>query len=294
MTEFLQFTFNGLTTGAIYALVGTGLTLGIGVARFFNFAQGQLVVLAGFVAYTMTGHGVPFFVSLPVTLVIVAMAGLLMRNTITRFAHNDTLVVFLGTLGFGIVIEYSIVLIWGANQETVTTPFRGNVTAGGVVMPDNQLLLIAVSVPVIVLLYVLLAKTEEGRRLRACAENIEVSSLLGIDVGRTMRTAVLLGSGLAALAGVLLGTLFPFDAFAGGTYLIKGIAVALAGGLGSVTGSVACGIGLGLIETYATAYGVPVGFYTFGPIWQDGYAFVLMIAVLAWRPQGLFRGTGAL
>jgi branched-chain amino acid transport system permease protein len=294
MTEFLQYTFNGLTTGAIYALVGVGLTLGIGVARFFNFAQGQLVVLAGFIGYTFTQHGLPFFVSLLLTLVVVATVGVALRGVITRFSHDDTLVVFLGTLGFGIVIEYTIVLIWGADQRVIPTPFTGNVDVGGVVMPDNKLMLIIISAPVILGLYILLARTEAGRRLRACAENIEVSSLLGIDVPRTMRIAVALGSGLAALAGVLLGTLFPFDAFGGGALLTKGIAVALAGGLGSVTGSVVCGVLLGLVETYATAYGVPVGFYTFGSAWQDGYAFVLMIAVLAWRPRGLFRGTGAL
>jgi branched-subunit amino acid ABC-type transport system permease component len=294
MTEFLQYSFNGLTTGAIYALVGVGLTLGIGVARFFNFAQGQLVVLAGFVGVTLAERGIPFFAALPLTFVIVAIVGMVLRTAIVRFAHNDTLVVFLGTLGFGIIIEYSIVLIWGANQRVIKTPFSGNVTVGGVVMPDNKLLLIIVSAPVILALYVLLARSEAGRRLRACAENVEVASLLGIDVPRTMMTAVALGSGLAALAGVLLGSLFPFDAFGGGTLLTKGIAVALAGGLGSVTGSVVCGVLLGLVETYATAYGIPLGFYTFGSAWQDGYAFVLMIAVLAWRPRGLFRGTGEL
>lgn len=294
MTEFLQYTFNGLTTGAIYALVGVGLTLGIGVARFFNFAQGQLVVLAGFVGVTLAEHGIPFFISLLLTLVIVAAAGVFLRTVIVRFARNDTLVVFLGTLGFGIIIEYSIVLIWGANQRVITTPFSGNVKLGGVVMADNELMLIIISAPVILALYVLLARTEAGRRLRACAENVEVSSLLGIDVPRTMQIAVALGSGLAALAGVLVGTLFSFDAFGGGTLLTKGIAVALAGGLGSVTGSVVCGVLLGLVETYATAYGIPLGFYTFGPAWQDGYAFILMIAVLAWRPRGLFRGTGEL
>lgn len=294
MTEFLQYTFNGLTTGAIYALVGVGLTLGIGVARFFNFAQGQLVVLAGFVGVTLSEHGFPFFISLLLTLVIVALAGVFLRTVIVRFARNDTLVVFLGTLGFGIIIEYSIVLIWGANQRVITTPFPGNVKLGGVLMPDNELMLIIISAPVILALYVLLARTEAGRRLRACAENVEVSSLLGIDVPRTMQIAVALGSGLAALAGVLVGTLFSFDAFGGGTLLTKGIAVALAGGLGSVTGSVVCGVLLGLVETYATAYGIPLGFYTFGPAWQDGYAFILMIAVLAWRPRGLFRGTGEL
>jgi branched-chain amino acid transport system permease protein len=294
MAEFWQTTFDGLTTGAVYVLVAVGLTLGIGVARFLNFAQGQLVVLAGFIAVALTEQHVPFFLSLPVTIVVVAIIGLLMRDSIQRFARGDTMVVFLGTLGFGIIIEYTVVLIWGADQRSVPTPLTGHVRAGGVLMSDNSLLLLGISVPVMILLYVLLARSEAGRRLRACAENPEVSALLGIDVGRTMRIAVLLGSGMAALAGVLIGTLFPFDPFGGSNYLIKGLAVALAGGLGSVTGSVVVGLALGLIETYATVYGISLGFYHFGSAWQNGYAFVLMILVLAWRPRGLFRGTGDL
>jgi branched-subunit amino acid ABC-type transport system permease component len=276
----------------VYALVGVGLTLGIGVARFFNFAQGQLVVLAGFIGFTLTQHGLPFFAALVLAVAAVSIVGMLIRGGITRFARNNTLVVFLGTLGLGIVLEYSIVFIWGSNQRQIPPPFSGNIRAGGVVMPEAQITLLALSVPVIAALYILLAKTDAGRRLRACAENPEISAVLGVDVQRTMRVAVALGSALAALAGVLIGSLFPFDAFGGGTFLIKGIAVALAGGLGSVSGSVVCGLGLGLIETYATAYGIPLGFYTFGPQWQDGYAFILMIVVLAWRPRGLFRGTG--
>jgi branched-subunit amino acid ABC-type transport system permease component len=294
MAEFLQASFDGLTTGAVYILVAVGLTLGIGVARFLNFAQGQLVVLAGFVAAALAQHHLPFFVSLPVTLVAVGVVGLLMRGGIQRFARGDTMVVFLGTLGTGIIIEYAIVLIWGPDQRSVPTPISGNVKAGGVLMSNSALLLLAISVPVMIALYVLLARSEAGRRLRACAENPEVSGLLGIDVGRTMRGAVLLGSAMAALAGVLIGTLFPFDAFGGSNYLIKGLAVALAGGLGSITGAVVVGLALGLIETYATVYGISVGFYHFGSAWQNGYAFVLMILVLAWRPRGLFRGTGDL
>jgi branched-subunit amino acid ABC-type transport system permease component len=294
MAEFLQATFDGLTTGAVYVLVAVGLTLGIGVARFLNFAQGQLAVLAAFIAAALAQHHLPFYVSLPVTLVAVGVIGLLMRDSIQHFARGNTMIVFLGTLGFGIIIEYVIVLIWGPDQRSVPTPISGNVKVGGVLMSSSALLLLGISVPVMIALYVLLARSEAGRRLRACAENPEVSALLGIDVGRTMRAAVLLGSAMAALAGVLIGTLFPFDAFGGSNYLIKGLAVALAGGLGSITGSVVVGLALGLIETYATVYGISVGFYHFGSAWQNGYAFVLMILVLAWRPRGLFRGTGDL
>jgi branched-subunit amino acid ABC-type transport system permease component len=120
--------------------------------------------------------------------------------------------------------------------------------------------------------------------MRATAENAEVATLMGVNTAWTTSTAFWIGSALAGVAGVLLGILFPFTAFSGNAYLIKGLAVALAGGIGNVTGAVIVGLTLGLAETYGSAYLI-------GPEWQDGYAFVLLIAILAWRPNGLFRGT---
>lgn len=292
MNEFLQFTFNGLVTGAVYVLVGVGLTVGIGVARFFNFAQGQLVALAAIMGAVLTAAGVPYIVMVPCVLLTVALVGVGIRESIVRFAGTDSLVVFLGTLGFGIVLQSAMVLLWGPEQRQIASPFSGVVYIGELVLPVSKLMLFAVTIPAVAVLYYVLARTKTGLRLRSCAENPDVSSLLGVNVGRTMRSAVALGAVLAALAGILIATLFPFSPFSGGSYLIKGIAVALAGGLGSISGAVISGLALGLIETYATAYGVPLGFYTFGPEWQDGYAFVLIIAVLALRPRGLFRGTG--
>jgi branched-subunit amino acid ABC-type transport system permease component len=107
---------------------------------------------------------------------------------------------------------------------------------------------------------------------------------MGINPMRTTSAAFWIGSALAGVAGVLLGILFPFSAFSGSQYLIIGLAVALAGGIGNVTGAVVVGLALGLVQTYGSAYAI-------GPEWQSGYAFVLLIAILAWRPRGLFRGT---
>lgn len=294
MDEFLQFTFNGLAIGAIYALVAVGLTLGIGVARFFNFAQGQVVTLGAFLGATLVAVNVPYLATIPLVVVAIAGLGIALRGVIVRFAGQNTLIIFLATLGAGIVIQYTITLIWGAHQRIIPTPFGEARQISEVVLSDAKLFLLGVSVPVILGLHLMLTRTDVGRRLRACAENRDVASLLGIDVPWTMRSAVALGTGLAGLAGVLIGALFEFDPFGGGIFLLKGLAATLVGGLGSVSGAVVAGVLLGMLETYATAYGVPVGFYHFGPEWQNGYAFVLMIVVLALRPSGLFRGTGAL
>lgn len=294
MTEVLQYVFNGVITGSVYALVGVGLTLGIGVARFFNFAQGQLAVLAAFAGMALTQAGLPFMVALPVAIALVALLGAAIRDVVIPFAGRDSLVIFLGTLGIGYVIADITLLIWGPDHHTLISPWSGTSTIGGVVLPHPMLLLVAIAAPVIVALYLVLHQTDFGRRLRSCAEDMEMSSLLGINVPATMRAAIGIGSALAGLGGVMVASLYPFDAFAGSAFLTKGIAVALAGGLGSITGSVVCGVALGVIEAFATGYGITVGELHFGSGWRDGYAFVLMIAVLVWRPRGLFRGSGEL
>ena len=99
MSTFLQYLFNGLTIGAVYALVGVGLTLGIGVARFFNFAQGQLAVLAAFVAMALTQAGLPFYAALALSLLVVALVGVGIRGVVVPFAGRDSLVIFSGHLG---------------------------------------------------------------------------------------------------------------------------------------------------------------------------------------------------
>jgi branched-subunit amino acid ABC-type transport system permease component len=182
------------------------------------------------------------------------------------------------------VIQQVIVEIWGPDQDQITAPLNGSLDIGGVILTDARLLVIALCVPLVAGLFWMLRHTTLGRRMRATAENRDVASLMGVNPTRTTAAAFWIGSALAGVAGVLLGILFPFTPYSGSQYLIKGLAVALAGGIGNVTGAVVVGLTLGLVETYGSAYGI-------GPEWQDGYAFVLLIAILAWRPAGLFRRT---
>jgi branched-subunit amino acid ABC-type transport system permease component len=139
-------------------------------------------------------------------------------------------------------------------------------------------------VPVVGGLLWMLGHTELGSRMRATAENHDVAALMGVNPVWTTSGAFWIGSALAGFGGVLLGILFPFNPYSGSAFLIKGLAVALAGGIGNVKGAVIVGLGLGLTETYGSAY-------LLGPQWQDGYAFVLLIGILTLRPAGLFKAT---
>jgi branched-subunit amino acid ABC-type transport system permease component len=284
MTEFLQQTFNGVSIGSVYILVGVGLTLVFGVSRVMNYAQGQFLILGAFVGYALVSAGFPWWIALILSSVGVGMLGTVLYRTMFQRLSSDHLATFILTVGLGIVIQQSIVEIWGPHQRQIGSSFTGTVEVGGLVLTDARLLLLGLSIPVVGGLIWMLAHTGVGRRMRATAENHEVSSLMGIDPVLTTATAFWIGSALAAFAGVLLGILFPFNPYSGNQFLIKGLAVALAGGIGNVKGAVVVGLALGLAETYGSAYLV-------GPQWQDGYAFVLLIAILAWRPTGLFRAT---
>lgn len=284
MTEFLQQTFNGLSIGAVYVLVGVGLTLVFGVSKIMNYAQGQFAILGAFVGYALVSAGCPWWLALLVVPVLIGSLGTGLYLTMFRRLSQDHLATFILTVGLGIVIQQLIIEVWDPSQRQIESPLTGTIEVGGIVLTEARLLILGACVPLVGGLLWMLQRTETGSRMRATAENPEVASLMGVNSTWTTSSAFWIGSALAGVAGVLLGILFPFTPFSGNAYLIKGLAVALAGGIGNVTGAVVVGITLGLAETYGSAYLI-------GPEWQDGYAFVLLIAILAWRPRGLFRGT---
>jgi branched-chain amino acid transport system permease protein len=284
MAELLQQTFNGLSNGSVYVLVGVGLTLVFGVSRIMNYAQGQFMVLGTFIGYAAVSAGAPWWLALVVSPLAVGGLGTVLYLSTFRRLASDHLATFILTVGLGIVIQQLIVEIWGPEQRQIESPLTGSVAIGDVILADARLLVLGTAVPLVAGLLWGLGHTDFGRRMRATAENPEVASLVGVNPAWTTSAAFWAGSALAALAGVLLGILFPFTAFSGNAFLIKGLAVALAGGVGNITGAVVVGLALGLTEAYGSAYVI-------GPEWQDGYAFVLLIAILAWRPAGLFRRT---
>ncbi|MGD9735029.1 MAG: branched-chain amino acid ABC transporter permease [Solirubrobacterales bacterium] len=294
MTEFLQQTVNGLSLASTYVLVGVGLTLVLGVARVMNYAQGQLLVAGAFIGYGLVSGGLPWWLAVLAAPIAVALIGIVLREAIFKRGTDDFLAMFILTIGLGIVIEQLLVKSWGPGQRKIASPLDSSVEVLGVVITSGRLFLICVSVPVIVALVWVLMRTDLGRRMRATAENPAMAELVGVDSSRSQVLAFAVGSGLAGLAGVLLGLAFPFTAFEGGSLLVKALAIVIIGGAGNVVGAILVGVGLGLVEAYGSAYGIPLGFATLGAEWSSAYVFVLLIAVLAWRPSGLLRGTGDL
>lgn len=291
LATFLQNLFNALSISGIYVLVGVGFTLVFGLTHLINFAHGQFMVLGAFIAFALVTSGVPYWIALPLAGLALGLIASSLDLAIFRRNIDRPLNGLIVSLGLVIVIEGVVVRVWGIDPYAIPSPLGSPFDLDGVRITQERVLLLGVATGLIAGLFYLLRRTDLGRSIRAVAENRYAASLIGINVGRTITVTFFVGSAIAGLAGALLGVIFPFTAFFGGDLLLKGIAVALVGGMGSVEGALVAGLLLGVVETMGSAYGVNIGIYEFGPTWRDGYAFILMILIMLWRPRGLFRGT---
>lgn len=281
MAEFLQQVVNGLSVGSIYVLVAIGVTLVFGVARLVNFAQGQFLILGSYLAFVLVSAGLSFWLAILPVAVAVGLAGVatdraLLRRTIDRPENG-----FIVSLGLVIALEGLFTEIWSADDRKLASPLPGVIDVAGTRIPENRVLTFVVAGLGVAALYYVMRRTDTGRCMRAAAENRDAAALVGVNVGRTISSAFFIGAFLAGLAGAFLATLFPFNPYSGTPYIVKGLAVALIGGLGSMEGALLVGLALGVAETLGSAYGI-------GSEWRDGYAFIAMAALLVWRPYGLF------
>jgi branched-chain amino acid transport system permease protein len=295
MNLFLQTAVNGLAISLIYVFIGTSVTIISGVSRLTDFSQASVLVLASFVCFAAGEAGAP----LPVIILVGPLTGAIWGFAVHRILLGrltaDPLPMFIVTIGISIALQSAIVKVWGPDQRRISVEFlRDTVAIGDLRVPATSLLFLVVCGPTLAALYYLLQRTQTGRRMRAAAENRDAATLVGVDVPRTALLAYVMGCALSGTVGALAGLAYPFTPFSGSNFLLKAFAVALVGGLGSVGGAAVVGVILGLVETYAVTYGVDLGFVTLDAGWRDGYAFVLMIAILVVKPSGLFRGTGEL
>jgi branched-chain amino acid transport system permease protein len=284
MEIFLQQLVNGLGVGSIYVLVATGITLAFGVSRLINFAHGEFVVLGSYFAYALTSAGMTFWVSAPLAAIGVGAAGYVVDRGLLRRTIDAPINGFIVSLGLVIVLEGLFSEIWGSEQLKVASPVPGVVDLSGIRISADRILTFAVAMGAVVALFVVMNRTNLGRGMRAAAENRDAAALMGVRVSTAISSAFVIGGLLAGIGGAFLATLFPFNPFTGNAYIIKGLAVALIGGLGRIEGALVVGLSLGVVEALGTEY-------LLGVRWVDGYAFAAMVLLLVWRPEGLFGRT---
>ncbi|MFT4286012.1 branched-chain amino acid ABC transporter permease [Nocardioides sp.] len=275
---------NGLVLGATYSLIALSLTLLIGVLGQLNMAAGETLMFGGFVGLVlMTGVGAPFVVALLGAMA--AGAGIAVLTYFLSFkfvkAAYPTAPV-LSTVGVGILLSSTASEIWSSESRGFPEAVPNKVfDLGFVEVTLPQILVFCIAVATMVALQALIHRTSLGLALRAVSERPATSALLGIPVQRIVIATFVISGCLVGAAGVLTGlTVHTISPYIGMDATLKGLAIMVLGGLGNVTGAVAAGFLIGVLEVLSVAY-VSANF-------RNAFAFIVLIAVLTLRPQGLF------
>lgn len=297
MQQFLQQLVNGLSYGAIIALIAVGYTMVYGVLRLINFAHGDVFMLgAMFAFYAATRWlnvaGDPswwsFFLVLLIAMVSCGVVGLLIERLAYRPLRDAPRINSLITaIGVSLFIEYGGQQVFGANPkpfpEIIPNIGGALFTIGGVIVSKVDALIVGVTLALMLGLTYLVLYTRTGLALRAVSYRFDTASLMGIPINRVISFTFVLGSVLAAAAGVLFAIKYPkVDPLMGLMPGVKAFVAAVLGGVGNLPGAVCGGLLLGLTETLVAGY-----MYK-GSQYKDGVAFVILIAVLLVKPSGLF------
>ena len=280
----LQLALSGLSVGSIYAIVALSLAIPFKASRVLNFAQGELVTLGAYIALVLSSYGLPYPVMVPATLVIAALFGALIERVLIRpivGAPEFTLVI--ATFAIGLIIRALIRVHWQDNTFFLPAPYTGPALAVGPLRVNpSYLVIIASTAALVALLALFFRETRLGKAMRAVAFNQTAARLMGISVGRVFGSAWALSVAIGALAGLLLAPVIGVNPEFGHV-IIKALVAAVIGGFGSLGGALVGGLFLGVLETYAGAL--------FGAALKEIVPFVILIAFLLVRPQGLWGAT---
>ncbi len=279
----LEAVLNGLLTGAVYALIALGLTLVYGVLHIINFAHGALLTTAMFavwVAYTFLG--IDNYVLIPfLAAIFYALGYAMQRFVIGPASHGDDGNILLVTLGISIVLENVLLAVFRSDTRSLTSDFSFEVLElGPLLISKPRLVGFAAALVVTLLLWLVLARTDTGKAIRAVAKEKLGASLVGIDVRHIYAVTFGLGCATLAVAACLLMPTFYVNPRVGGAFVLVAFTVVVLGGMGSIPGALAGGLFIGVVESLS-------GLYLGESLGQIGI-FLIFILVLLFRPTGLF------
>ncbi len=300
MDIFVQQLINGLVLGSIYALVALGYTMVYGILELINFAHGEVTMIGAMVALAVIGALMGSALDLPGLMVVLAgllvaiPACMLLGFTIEKVAYRPLrraprLAPLITAIGVSIVLQNAAMLIWGRQYVSFPPliPQRSHEILGAHIT-DLQIFIILLSMLIMAGLWLLVQKTSLGRAMRATAQSKEVAALMGVNVDRVISATFLIGSALAAVAGVMVSAYYGLAHYYMGFMLgLKAFSAAVLGGIGNIAGAMLGGLLLGVIEALGAGY---IGDLTggfLGSHYQDVFAFFVLILVLVLRPSGL-------
>jgi branched-chain amino acid transport system permease protein len=277
---------SGLVLGSLYALMAAGLSLVWSTLGIFNFAHGVFMTLGAYLAWQVgdqAGFGYGAAAGMAIAVAALGGVGCLAERLLIRpFLGRENLVMIavITTLAALTFLENATLLIWGPRLKELPALAPGTVRLAGATMSVHQAIIVVLAPLFLVLLWMFLKYSRLGAAIRAAGQNRDAALLIGLSIERLYMLAFGTSAMLAGIAGILLGAMRPMTPTMGSEPLVKALVVAIFGGLGSIGGTIGGAYVIGLIEAVST--------YAIGLYWTPAVLFGVMIAVLLWRPNGLF------
>ncbi|HVL76810.1 MAG TPA: branched-chain amino acid ABC transporter permease [Noviherbaspirillum sp.] len=282
MELVLQQILNGLTLGGVYSLVALGLTLVYGILHVPNFAHGAFYMAGAYVAfYLMSAYGANYWLAMGGAAIAVAGIAVVSDRLVFHPLRNAPgLHHMIAAIGILLFLESGAQAIWGADFHRMQTPFTGIMNVFGAVLPVQRLLIIIAAFALVLVLHLFLTRTVTGSTIIAMAQNRDGAALVGIDPNRVAMLTFAISGVLAAVAAVLYAPINLVYPAMGHLVITKAFVIIVLGGMGSVPGAIVGGLIIGFAEAFGAFY--------ISTDYKDIIAFVLLVAILSVRPEGLF------
>jgi branched-chain amino acid transport system permease protein len=301
---FVQQTLNGLTLGAVYALIALGYSMVYGVLKLLNFAHGDVYMVGAFIGFGMIqwlgfrgaddtwAPVISTWFVLAVVLVVAMIGTAGLGVAIERFAYRPLrnaprIAPLISALGVSFFIAYSMQLMFGTTQRDYNafgidngSLFLDGFNIGNVRVPLLRIIIIVSAFVLMIALWLMVTRTRTGKAMRATSYDREAAAMMGIDIDKVIVFTFILGSALAGAAGVMFSLRAPAAVTMGFLAGLKGFTAAVIGGIGSIPGAMGGGLILGLAEAYTQGY--------VSSKWSDLFVFLILIGFMLFRPQGLF------
>ena len=304
---FIQLLVNGISVGSIIALSAVGLTLTYGILRLSNFAHGDFMTMGAYFTFLFNALGVNIWVSMVLSAIATVGAALIGEKLLwepmrKKRATSTTLIIM--SIGLALFIRNGIIFIWGGGNQRYNLPVSRALSFGAITIPFNKILVIILAIAAMAALHYLLQNTKIGKAMRAVADDLDLARVTGINVDRVVIWTWVISASLTALGGSMLGLVEAVRPNMGWFLILPLFASVILGGIGNPYGAIAGGlvigiaqeVGAGLNDLLAPLASNPlirwlIDIQVFTPQYKLGFALLIMVLVLLFRPQGLFKGT---
>jgi branched-chain amino acid transport system permease protein len=279
----LQLLIDGLLVGAIYCLPAYGMALVWGVMKIINIAQGDFVMLGGYVALYVSYAGIHPMFGVPIAAVALFAFGWIVYQLVIRhIVDRDLFVSVLATFGISIVLQQLANQLFSANVETAEANLGSTYLFGNAVVVGNiKLVAVAIALVLAVVLFLFLKHSRLGQAIRATSQNPRAARILGIETGRVFAVTFALNAAICGAAGALVVQIWIIHPYIGLTYTIRAFMIVVVAGIGNIAGVILAGLGLGAAEQFAA--------FLLGAEYQAAFVFSLLVVILLWRSQRLAR-----